>query len=647
MILTERFKVNGTELAISGYSVSTPPGGLGESVTIALSKPDPNLILPGDLITFELGAGLETSPGNVDYSYVTIIDTGKLDGKSYEVKWIPDDKGGFPGDVIEISVLSPLADKWGLAPLVPVIMFNTDAMSAEGLIPEDNQLVRQYNAAGEVSYIRPKLIGIDGLTLYNVLDRAYTNRDPIAGVGVNPSFDRVVTNIPNFPLERVDISIEAGFHNSVSGLYAIFNPVVFASDNVLYILDPESGMPPGMIARQLELDCVISVNESLTPTEIFTAVLLSYKARPGGSVVYLGEEPRVKLIHEEPEESGEGRSYIRTEVIRKVTEFYDTVSGELRRVEENEITTSTYAFRDDITVVSGGTVTRTRGGGSVKLVSKETLQNFYTGNTKSGHSRTVEGFYYDPENNGRDKFDILLEESGSQNWTADTAHRGEYILRRSQVATQGLVLVETGEDNFKTYTPILDATNGGIIKSDNSQTVTRLPIETAIEMLRETGKNQSNVETRITNHLTGGSSVSVVQNRPGSRSTHLPPFANKDSGHRAGYIRELIKDVDAIALYGNRRPFMLDVGDLGQIEGRKLARRRLRLAANPPKTLSATLPGIDFLIHRGTLLIFPLREDYTNPMIVLGFTRSGRALGTPNARRDMSIDLREVLNAGD
>lgn len=647
MILTERLKINNVEVAISGYTVNTPPGGLGESVTFALSKPDLTLLPEGAVIKFELGAGKETSPGVIEYSYVTILDTGKMDGRSYSVRWVADDTGGFPGDVFEVSALSPLADKWGLAPQRPVIMYNTRAINAEGLTPEDNQLIRVYDDEGEVSYIRPYLIGIDGLTLYNVLDRAYTNRDAREEIGVNPAFNRVVTNIPNFPLERVDISIEAGFHNSVSGLYAIFNPVVFASDNVLYIIDPDGGLPPEFLPRQLELDCVIEVNETQEPEELFNAVLLSYRERPGGNV-YLGERPEIKIIHEEAIESGEGRAYTRTEVFRKVTEFYDINSDELRRVEENEIDTKIYAFRDNIVITgTGEELTRTRVGGEVKLVSHEVIQNFYSGNTKSGHSRTIEGLYYNPEDHGRDAFGEIFTETCQLDWSADMAHPGEYILRWSEVKTEGLVLVETKADGFKVYIPILDATNGGIVESDNTQTLQRLPIETITETLRETGKNQSNVETVIKNHLTGGSGGSVVQNRPGSRSTFLPPFSPRSSGHRAGYIRELIKDDESIALYGLRKPFTLDVGDLGQIEGRRLARRRLASRVNPPLSLSVTLPGIDFLIRRGSLLILPRRNGYTNSMIVTGYKRSGRALGTESARRDMVLELREVKNAGD
>lgn len=649
MILTERLLVNDVEQPISGYSVKTPTGGLGESLSVALSNPNPNLILPGDVIKFELGAGKETAPGVIDYSWVSVIDTGKADGRTFTVKWIPDDSGGFPGDVFEVSALSPLADKWGLAPRVPLIMYNPDLILApETLIPESKELIRRYGAAiGGVTYLTPRLEAVSGLSLYHALDRAYTSKNPLPELGVNPGFDRVVTNIKDFLIgERLDITLESGFHGAVASLYSIYNPVVFAADNVLYIIDPEGGLPPGFTPRQLELDCVIEVTENQAATELANAVILSYKENPPGGVINAGELPSIRIINEQPYESGAGRNYTRTEVSREITEYFDILSGELRRTQENWEETKTYAYRDVILVTpeSGGGFTRERIDGDVRLIQTERISNRYVGNTKSSHSRSITGLYSNPALGGAEDIGLLETEEASYKWAADMSHPGEYDLIRSITTNSGLLLKETKEDGLIIYTPILEAEKGGIIEADDTQSLTFLPMETCIEELRSTGQNQSNVKTRIIDHLCGACPANKVQSRPGSRSTYMPPFSLKGyNGYKAGTIREIIEDEESIALYGLRKPITLDVGRLGAIEGRILARRKLLSAVSPPKNLTVTLPGIDFAIRRGSLLILPLRSGYTSPMITTGYTRSGRGLGTANARRDMVLEMREVI----
>lgn len=652
MILVERLFINGVETPITDYNVTTPTGGLGESLTVGLAKPDPSLV-PGNIsIKFEIGAGKETSPGVVTYSWKTILDSARRDGRQYSARWIEDSSGGFPGDVLQITAMSPFADKWSLSPNKPIIMYDPSKVEQSTLASEDeSQLLRRYDSGGGVTFLYPYLEAVGGLSLYNVLDRAYTNRSPLAGMGPNPGFSRVITNIPNYQVERVDINPESGWHGAVSGLYSSYKPVVFESDGVLYIIDPSGGLPPGFTPRNLEADCVIELNETFQAETMSNAVILSYKQNPGGGSSNAGEIPSIRYITEEYESPNTGRAYTRTKTQRKITEFKDIVSGELRRTEENEITTETYGYRDNIAVETNpetGEVTRTRGAGSIRLVSREVIINRYTGNVKSSHTRTVEGLYYDPDFNGEDKFGDLYEEECQLIWSADPNHPGSSILRRSATQTRGLVLVESKEDGLEIYTPILDATNNGIVESDGSQTVEWMPIKEVVEELKDTGINQSNIVTRVTDFLVGGPAETVVQSRTGSRSTYMPPFARPGQrSFKAGTIREMVTDDASIAAYGLRKPESLDVGDIGPVEGRKLARRQLAAKSNPPLSYSLTLPGIDFFIRRGSLLRLPKRAGgYTPPMLVTGYSRYARAIGTDSQSRGMSLDLTEVIYAG-
>lgn len=643
MILTEVLTVNGTPLPISGYSIDTPTDGMGQSITIALAEPDITSIPLDAEIEFSYGAIKETSPGVMETSLVPLITGGKLNGRTYSIKWVQDERGGYPGDLIEFTALSPLADRYSISPPAPIILINPNEVSPTNLIPDQNQQIRVINGTN-TTYLTPVIEEDVDLNLHGLLVRAY-----VQGCG----FSRVITNLPNMPIDRVDFTIESGYHSAVRKFIEQVSllPLAFEYDNILYVLDPERGIPSNLPAKVLALDCIVEATQTINPEAISNAVILSYKADGGN--IYIGEYPQEKYITETPTETGTpgGKDYTRQEVVRHVTEYYDLVTDELRRVTEHEITTTNYGYADaiQITVTPAvppetlPTVTRLRVAGSIQILNREVIDNTYVGNTKQGHTRTVEALFSDPDLRGDTRFALILEETNSNQWTVDLNHPGENILKQSITTTKGLVLSETLKDGLKVYTPILDADSGALVKSDLSQTTAYLDIETIIEDLRETGVNQSNVETRIIDHLGGRPRNAGVQGRPGSRSTYLPNFSLPASN---GYIRELIKDEPSVALYGLRRPSALDVGRLDPIEGRLLARRKLRYNITPPKRLTILLPGIDFSLRRGSVVTPPLRSGYDGSHIVTGLNVTASAIGTPNASRRMRLECREVTNNG-
>lgn len=610
MRLTERLLVNGVELPISGYSINTPTDGMGQSVNIALAKPDITSIPLDADITFEIGA---SKWGGAVYntSYAPpIISGGKLLGRNYTVRWIPDEKGGHPGDVIEFSSLSPLADKWSISPDNPIILYDPAKVDATKLIPNQSELIRY-----GTGYITPVAEAEPDLKLHTVLDRAYKE-----GCG----FTRVITNLPNPEIDRVDFSIEGGYHAAAKALIDFMEPLPFEHGGALWIIDPDEGIPTGLTVKTLSPNAVVEVIQTLTPEVISNAVILSYKNRER---INAGEYLQLKIIAEPPIESGSGNSYTRIEVLRHVTEHYDILTDELRSTDEHEIETSTFAMRN----------------GAVTLISKETLENLYIATAKDSHTRTIEALYTPPS--GGDVWDTVMIETCRLLYEADQAHPGENILTLSETKTRGTVLAETPEGGTTKYTPILDATSGGGGSDNEGIVLPNMAIETIIERLRPTSQNQANVETIIVDHLGGGlRTVAPVQSRTGSRSTYAAPFAlERKGGHRPGYIRELIDDKVSRALYGLRRPIGFNVENLDAATGRRLARRKLQKLTKPPKTLKITMPGIDFSLRRGSLILCPLRSGFEGKAIVTGLGVTATGIGTPQARRVQTLDARELL----
>lgn len=665
MILRARLTVGGVEVDISGYQVKTIANGMGRSITVALSEPNPDLIPEeGAVIKFEIGAGKETAPGLVEFSWKTYLDTGKQDGRRFALRWIADEYGGFPGDVIEFDSFSPLMDKLGLAPLYPLTMFDPDKINKTDIIPDDLSLIRYYEngESNPPTPLSPILEPIQGMRLYDVLNRIYANATPpldiptlknlkdlfsrdfadeskgITGLG----FNTVICNLPNFPIDRVDFSITSGYHNPIKTLLSNFEPIAFEDGyNNLYILDPDYPLPPGVPLRAIDFDCDIEdITEQINPEGIVNAYILSYN-QEGSGILSGGEIPDIKFITEPPLVTGSGRSYLKREVFRKITEFKDINTGALRRVEENEITTSTYAYRDAIFLNGDGS--RSRGNGEVKLVSQETIQNRYKGKTKSGHTKTIAGIFTNPETGLDDYDDELYVEEQVLQWETDLAHPGASNQTKTITTVRGLVVQETKEDGLTVFTPILRAVNSGIIESTGQLLLTGA-ISTTIEELRKTANNQTNVEVTLIDHLTGGIEPIPTQARPGATSNYTPAFAyRKLGGARPGTIAELILDLESVELYGLRIAQSIDIKNLDPEEGRKLCRRKLAKTKKPPRLFSVNLPGIDFALRRGSLLA-PILTTSDRNLILLGDTITGRNIGTEAESHKHSFEAREVLN---
>lgn len=656
MRITARLLINGIEKPLAGASFRAPTGGLGGSVSIAPALPDLSLIPEGALIRVEVGVGVGKP---TVYSFVPIVDAGKVAGRDYTASWNRD----RPGDILDFSALSPLSERWNLAPARPVILYNPDRVDSSNLIGNDAGLVR---TEGGLSVIRPVLEPVDGLTLRAVLDRAYTNRSPSLGraaielsgligrdayaeslsAGLGAGFSRVVTNLPDFPVDRVDFTPMGGWHAAAASLIGAFEPVVFEDNNVLYIIAPDRGLPVGFIPRSLPLGCTIEVTHTQAAEQIINVLIISYQTRQpqgSGEIRIEGAIPSVERPAPTIRESGSGKGYTRTEEYPEFTVWRSLATGAEVLRQELQIEKRVYAYRDTIKLITqpGGTKLRVRQPGGVRHISSEYITNEYQGKLKVGHTRRVEAVYYNPNQQGAPDtpgvVEVLVETSRIK-WRPDLGSPGDSELLETLTETEGVVLVQKDKDGNKTYTPILDAMNSGVIRGDGTQHTDRMPIETRLEELRSAGYNQSAVYTTLTNHLVGSvENPPPVFTRTGSRSTAYQAKTGNRSA--ATSIQEELTDTDSIALYGRRRAAPLELPEIDPIEARAIGRRRLYRLAHPRKYVTIIIPGIDFSIRRGSVLIPPYRTGYAGAYLVLGYSYVLRGLGTPN------IDIRQTIEA--
>jgi hypothetical protein len=646
MLITARLTniITGQVVKAAGFQYQAPPNRLGASIMVALSNPLDGGLPIGDALKFEVGLGQMAIPPN--WSWVTLLDEGRIAGRAAHTSFVRPKKTGkgSPGDTLQVSALNTLADRWTLAPRRPVIMFDPAQINPQSLqiSPQDCPIDLM---SGQP--ILPVIESIGGLNLYQILSRAYTSNLPFLRpspswadtleVGAGCGFSQFVTNLPNFPVDRADFTLQSGWHGGASAAYSFFNPIFYEDNNILYIWDIDRGLPFGYVPHTLALKCQITYDEDTPPEEITNAILVSYQIPmpiqneiffPGGIPNAI---PGYRFDHDKPLEGGTPNQpgYYRQEVTRKILEYKDLTTGEVVFSAEVEVETINYAYRLNLA--------------REVVISRQVMQIYYQGKLKTGHDMTLEATYPNPEVEGNpDKFEEVLTETCVIEWTADINNPGDSLLLYSKTETEGSVLVEEetnppeGKDAKKTYTPIMDAarSNNIILDLDKQeeagvrQYINRRPIKATIERLKVTGLNQAQIETTQVDLISGTAFPPTTISRAGSIST---------AGGRRGLSRtraqnvrtELIVDADSIAKYGFRRAEELGVGRLPIGEARALCVRRLYRKAHPRRSVTIELPGIDLGIRRGSVVKAYNRSGGYIIALITGFTITGKSLGVP------------------
>jgi hypothetical protein len=646
MIFKARLTVNGTELAVAGASIDAPEGALGFGLQIALAQRHIGGVLAGASIEFAIGMK-QTLAGA--YEWVTILTGGKLLGRDYSMIW-EDGAPGKPGDTVSFNALSPLADRWQLAPLRPLTIYNPLTVDTSSLQVDTANALRDGDTPNR---ILPVFEAIRGLGLRALLDRIYTSRAPYlapgtglghggsaglegtTGAGLGCGFNRVITNIPDFPIDRVDVTLEGGWHQAALSLIAeAYEPIYFELDNNLYIIDPGRGLPVSFPVRALSIDCMGEAQHIVAPGAIVNRIILSYEVRnpglgTGGTPIITGFIPSERFIDDEPIITANTRQ----ETTRKVREWLDLTTGLVGYTQEIETETRLYSLQSPPV-----------------LLSSDTIEVAYQGRLEMGHTKItsawcpnpdVEWTELDADGNPKPVYsfmDGIHKETCRNEYTIDLANPGNSILKRCITETEGLVLVESG-DNGKIYTPALDAAKSSLIKGDGSQTTTYRAIDTLTEELETTGYNQTKVIARIAHHLTDTiETPPPTISRTGTPSTFAGSTARVNNG--LATIEELYGNAASIATYGARRAARLNVGQLNPTEGRLIVARRLARLANPRKRAPFVLRNkLDFLLHRGSVVKVPLRDrTYETSYMIISAKMNLRGLLTDNPSIDHAFE---------
>lgn len=629
-----RLRVNGVEVPIKSFQYQEPTGRLGALLNVALAKRDPNQVPAGASISFDIL--LRTAVGQVT---VPLISGGKLSGRDYRIAW-----GKGPDDEVTFGALDVMADKFTLAPRRPVVVFDPDLVRYTDVQanPRDAILDEQGNP------ILPVIEPVGRLTMHQVLKRAYTvmggysmmtrlTQAQTAGlVRVSDylgspardqkglGFAQVVTNIPDFPVSRADFTVEGGWHSGAQPCVGMFNPVYFVVGQTLYVMDTEFTMPAGAAARPVTLSAYLRLQQSAQLRQDANAVLLTYQER-GTDEDYYFQTRYEEVTDKEGGAYGDpGYTEVRTR--RKIVEKVDALTGQV------------ISGRDEEVFVE----TRTAGANGILYVAHEETQvDTYQDDLKTGHHKVVKGLLLVGSDSDAQLRTILTEDC-TITWVEDPVNPGSKVQSRNHTVISGLVYhTADTQERFDPATgqredvtvkyPALVAQASGVITDDGH--VQNETIKTITETMRHVSGNQYDVSVVVVDHLTGTVQRSSTSPRSGSASSD--PYAV-----RAKTV--LLRDEESEAAIGPRVPVAVNSGELPRDRALVLGWRVLGRLKNPLHTVSMDVPGVDFAVRRGSVIVGQLRSGQTARHLVTGFTITGNNLGRQGHNVKMTLEATEL-----
>lgn len=607
-----RLTADGVEVPITSYALRAPRDVIGTSLSLRLARPDPGLISRAASLKFEIGV---RQPGADGYEWVTFLDGGRLAGREATIGMAQ----GRPTDTVQVSAFDMLGDRWTLAPARPRTLYNPALISAEdvgdvpgGLVKDDDDNpVTSFKgfAAPEVitteagAPMTPVRVPVDDLSLRSAVHAAY-----VEGCG----FTDVVTNIPDFPVARVDFTPFGGSYDAgIRPLLALYEPLYHAGDDgTLWITDPDELSISALSARQLPLSAVLTVKSTLPARQFVDGLVVSYQLEEGSAEIVIGDR-----FENETTRSGESETTTR----RRIRKYGSPAEpGVVMREATIETTTTVRGADGDI-------------------IHRETQADTFDAlNRKSGHTRTVESRVPDLENDGEMALLEVIEEKCSISYRPHPTRPRAYVQDSCVTTVRGLIhsdLDNTYRDEpFRV--PMTDAHRNGYVDAGANQTSSFGPIKTTTESLRVREDGELDVSVIVIDELANPPTT--------ERSSSTPRVGAIGGDSRRNNVRRVLLLADGVETVTRSVP-EISGGELPRDLVLPLARRKLRRLNNPPLEVSIGLPGLDVSIRRGSIVEPHSRSGASGVFIVAAYESVGERLGTADQMITMGL---ECVKAG-
>jgi len=580
-----RLVVDGVEIPIIRAQLQAPSDKLGTELTVVLADPNVSAVTATSSINFDIALWVSGA-----WLWINLLQGGKLSQRS--ARYVNEE--GLPRDAVELSIVDIIGDRWNRAPRQQVFMYNSaiiDAPTGEAVQSET-----VYTTQGVI--LPPLYIGLPGLSLQDVLNYAY-----VTGCG----FDRALTNIPNFPVEQVSFTMVGGYDAGVRGLLQTFSPVVFASGNDLWIIDPDQPLPSGVSAVDFVAAFSASIDDVLPAHEPVNGLLVRLNDFTGG----VGEDFFTERLETSTIRTGDNEQ----DTERRIRE-YRAFSDPTKIVREEVAYTRTRILDSTFNVISIETRT----------------DHFDILNRPTGYSLSVEMLLPDISNPLVKILQTVTSEEQFITYVPDPLHPTQDIQSRIETHTSGLILVDAGNQYLgKNYRiPYIDAHKSGYITGEQ-QTVEFGLIRTVIEQLSFNG-GQVRYETRVTNHIADVPDKITVKTLPGSAQV------NRSLSAHYRYILLTVPGTDSTS----RRVAEFDASLMPYATALAIGQRRLNNLNNPLKELAVTMSYVNPGLRRGATIHVQGRSGYLGNYIVKGYMIIVEGIDLKTYKASMTFQAREL-----
>lgn len=566
--LKVRLLINNTETPLKSFEYSKPKGTTGASLGIELSRAGLSQIPSTAAIKFQIGKW-----ANNNYVWTTLLDYGIVTERNYRIQ--------FSADSLSFSSIEPLADFLSLCPYQNLTVFDgaKTQVSASDLPP-------LYDSDGGYSLSVSR--NISPLTLYDLLRIAF-----VEGCG----FDSFQTNIPNYPIMRCDFSVSSSYLDAVRALVGIFEPVIFAVGNTLWILDKTQVVPDSFRPVSLTADKYVSYGAALGYNRNIDGFLLQYLSNGAGdySVQRFYQPPNIT--------SGNfgDADFTQTEINQTFLDWKNTANPNI--VLRSELEAETRTTYDN----------------SENVIGRETISNSFDGTGKRILSqKTIEANVPDLSNSGDLALQTVRRESVEFSYKTDfynprRVNQDKIITRISALISIDSDNKYLGKDFKQDFTKANETGN-----LTTSMTTDFVPVRTIIESFETLGNGQVQVSRQEIDHLrnvpidplsevrNGDVSISALGSRPQILRVWRTGV-NKNSAKGKAFV-----------------PFA--VGELPLVFALPLAKRRLALAVQPKQTAQIQIVGFDESCERGVIFSAKDRAGANlGNYLIEGFRVSGNA----------------------
>jgi hypothetical protein len=570
--VTARLLVNGAQVPISAFNYSEPDGKLGAVLSVTLARPETAQLPIAGSYVFQIGFYRDG-----EWDWETLVGGGAFGGWESTVARA----NQSPADTLVFNCIDPLADRWESAPDTSTSYYDAARIELEAAVASPESELDEATSLP----ILPALVNHSGLMLHDAFKLAYVD-----GCG----FSSVKTNIPNYPISRVDFSDSAGYHAGIAPLVGMFRPLYFAdTEDNLWIVWPGAALPEGYTVRAVDLNGYPTMTESRIYEGARTNRLTVGYITPAyeDDDIITTEQYQEILSNGTPGDPDYTETETLTDVSRRVRAGTDEVVEEL--------------------VAEVVSTTRNADGDPIEI---DTLHEQYDSlGRKSGHTRVVQKLL--PTVDGVLALQTAEEEICEIAYGPNPLRPEETVQRHMKTRVTGAALQQNDQtylgDPLVTELPVAHVR--GYLDPDENNVIVQVPLRATVEQFRMRG-GQVGVHQQVINLLAGGVVVSSKWvERPGTM--RVPN-------------QKVLQRKRRLSLPGPNRPVQdFECGEVPGELAKQLGWQELHLRNNPQFKYALPLNYFDTSIRKGTIIALGDRVGLRNEFIVHARTISASNLG--------------------